>query len=70
MTKAKVADISDATEFRIVRIQKPSHPEFEEDNAETPVEDVDEPLNLSVGQWVVVKYDDNEFPGKIDLCWQ
>ena len=61
--KVKVADISSEIEkcSRVCQIRSPSMTE-----QNSPIEDKAQPtLNLSIGQWVVVKYDGEKFPGEV-----
>ena len=68
--EVKVADISSEIEesFRVCRIRNSSITPLTNSMTEqdSPIEDVTQPaLNLSIGVWVVVKYDDEEFPGEV-----
>ena len=71
-----VADTSDSTEFTVVRIRKVSSetgsdPDEDseggnesEDQTESSVATQDA-IDLSIGKWVIVNYDGEEFPGEI-----
>ena len=71
--KVLVADTSDSMEFTMVSIRKSMNSsdledtEEEEDSAveEEPITEEAIPLNLSTGQWVIVTYDGENFPGEI-----
>lgn len=61
--KVKVADISSEIEkcSRVCQIHSPSMTE-----QNSPIEDEAQPtLNLSIRQWVAVKYDGEKFPGEV-----
>ena len=68
--KVKVADTSDEKDenFRVCQIRKPTVTEpVPLMNSQNSGNLVTPPavLNLTIGQWVVVKYEGNEFPGEV-----
>ena len=67
-----VADTSDSKEFIVVSIRKSddSSDSAEEEEEENPAEEAttEEITHCSTGQWVVVTYDGETFPGEITSC--
>ena len=78
--KLMVADTSDSTQFTTVRIRKVNDRENEEDESDSEEKEEDSeseeeeegsqtsvttPEILSVGNWVIVNYDGEAFPGEI-----
>ncbi len=78
-----VADTSDSTQFTTVRIRKVNDSDIEEEESDSEGKEEDSESEtkeeesqaivtttevLSVGNWVIVNYDGEEFPGEITSC--
>ena len=67
--KMMVADTSDSTQFTTVCIRKISGSDNEEDSDSEEEEGSETiPEDFSIGNWVVVNYNGEEFPGEITSC--
>ena len=73
--KLMVADNSDSTQFRIVRIRKEKEMTEGEEEGESQCHSGTlaavsngESVTLKVGEWVLVLYDGIEFPGEVVAC--